>query len=238
MRILPAIDLLAGNVVTLVEGRPGTETTSLPNPLEVAARWIREGAEWLHVVDLDAAFGRGDHRLAIQRILETRQAHVQVAGGLRSSEQIRWYLERGAERVVVGTRGIEDPSWLAEAASTYPDRLVLAVDARKGRIVTRGWTHETGLDVVQFLRRAARLPLAGILFTSVDVEGHLRGIDHDAIVQVLNAASQPLTVAGGVTSYDDLRFLRGLGVEAVVLGAALYQERIRLAQAMNLVMGV
>lgn len=238
MRILPAIDLLAGKVVTLVEGRPGTETTSLPKPLDVAARWIGEGAEWLHVVDLDAAFGRGDHRLLIEGILEGRRAKVQVGGGLRSSEAIKWYLDRGAERVIVGTRGIEDPAWLAEEATTHPDRLVLAVDARKGRIVTRGWKHDTGLDVVQFLRRIAPLPLAGILFTSVDVEGHLQGIDHDAIVQVLNAVAQPLTVAGGVTSYDDLRFLRGIGVEAVVLGAALYQGRIRLAQAMNLMMGV
>lgn len=235
MRLLPAVDLLQGKVVTLVGGRPGTSTVELPDPLKVYDRWVREGAEWVHVVDLDAAFGKGDHRLVVERMLEDGRAHVQVGGGLRDLERVRWVLDRGAATVVLGTRAVEDPAWLADMCQQYPDQILVAVDARKGRVVTRGWTRDTGKDVVQLAKALGRLPLAGLLFTSVDVEGKLEGLDHDAVVQVYHATTLPLVVAGGVTSYDDLKFLKGLGVDGVVLGAALYQERIGFQQAKSLV---
>lgn len=235
MRLLPAIDLLKGRVVTLVGGKPGTQTTELSDPMAVYERWVREGAEWVHVIDLDAAFGKGDHRLVLERILEDGRAKVQVGGGLRDLERVKWCLDRGASTVVVGTRAVEEPAWLAEMSQQYPDQVVVAVDARQGRVVTRGWTRDTGKDVVELTLALSRLPLAGLLFTSVDVEGKLEGIDHDAVVQVHAAARLPLIVAGGVTSYDDLKFLKGLGVDGVVLGAALYQDRIRFERAKSLV---
>jgi phosphoribosylformimino-5-aminoimidazole carboxamide ribotide isomerase len=235
MNVLPAIDLLKGNVVTLVGGVLGSQTVDLPEPLAVYQRWIREGADWVHVVDLDAAFGKGDHRLVVESILEDHQAKVQVGGGVRSLEKLKWLIDQGADRVIVGTKGIEDPAWLADVAQQFPDRILLAVDAKDGKIVTRGWTRSTGKDVVEVVRKMSALPLAGFLFTSVGVEGKLQGLDYDAVVQVFHASPLPLVVAGGVTTYDDLKFCKGLGVDGVVLGAALYQDRIRLPQAMNLV---
>lgn len=234
MILLPAIDLLQGRVVSLVGGVKGTQSVELPDPLAVYDRWVREGAEWVHVVDLDAAFEDGDHRLLVERILEDRRAKVQVGGGVRSLADLRWLRSRGAERVVVGTKGIEDPSWLAEAAQEFPDRLVLAVDARGGRVVTQGWRKTTGQDVVQVVRKASVLPLAGFLFTVVNAEGKMQGIDRDAVVQVRRATRLPLIVSGGVTTYDDLKFLKRLGVDGVVLGAALYQGRLQFPVAKNL----
>lgn len=235
MKLLPAVDLLQGKVVTLVGGKPGTQTTELADPLRVYDRWVKEGAEWVHIIDLDAAFGKGDHRLVLERILEDGRARIQIGGGLRDLQAIRWCIDRGAATVVIGTRAIEDPSWLADMSQQFPGRIIVAVDAKNGHIVTRGWTRDTGKDVVQVARALSRLPLAGLLFTSVDVEGKLEGLDHDAIVQVFHATTLPFIVAGGVTHYDDLKFLKGLGVDGVVLGAALYQNRIGFGQAKNLV---
>jgi phosphoribosylformimino-5-aminoimidazole carboxamide ribotide isomerase len=238
VKLYPAIDLLEGRVVTLVEGKRGSQTTETNDPLGVYARWVREGAEWVHVIDLDAAFGKGDHRLMIENFLDAKRAKLQVGGGIRTTEQVARLLSRGAERVIVGTRGIEDPSWLAETAQQHPDRIVLAVDARNGKIVTRGWAKNTGQDVIEVMRKMSRLPLAGFLFTAVNVEGKMQGMDYDAIVQVFHATELPVIASGGVTSYDDLKFLKGLGVEGAVLGAALYQGRIEFGVAKNLVEGV
>jgi phosphoribosylformimino-5-aminoimidazole carboxamide ribotide isomerase len=238
VKLLPAIDLLDKKVVTLVGGVPGTQIVELPDALAVYDRWVQEGAEWVHVVDLGAAFGKADHRLAIEAMLEDKRARVQVGGGIRSLDQVKWFMDRGAERVIIGTKGIEDPAWLGEAANQYPDRLLLAVDARDGKIVTRGWTQNTGKDVIAVMRKMAAFPLAGFLFTSVGVEGKLQGLDYDAVVQVFHATSLPLVVAGGVTDYDDLKFLKGLGVDGAILGAALYKDRIRFAEAKNLAEGV
>jgi phosphoribosylformimino-5-aminoimidazole carboxamide ribotide isomerase len=238
MKLLPAIDLLDQKVVTLVGGVPGTQLVELPDALAVYDRWVKQGAEWMHIVDLGAALGKKDHRLLIESILEDKRARVQIGGGIRSLEQVKWLIDRGAERVIIGTKGIEDPAWLSEATQQYPDRLLLAVDARQGKVVTRGWTQNTGKDVIEVMRKMAMLPLAGFLFTSVDVEGKLQGLDYDAVVQVFHATPLPLIVAGGVTNYDDLKFLKQLGVDGAILGAALYKDRIRFAEAKNLVEGV
>jgi phosphoribosylformimino-5-aminoimidazole carboxamide ribotide isomerase len=238
MRLYPAIDLLENKVVTLVEGVRGTQTTEHKDPFEVFNRWVREGAEWIHVIDLDAAFGKGEHRLTLDNFLDAKRAKLQVGGGIRSTEQVSRLMARGAERVIVGTRGIEDPAWLAEVANRHPGQIVLAVDARNGQIVTRGWQKNSGQDVIQVMRKMSRLPLAGFLFTAVNVEGKMQGMDYDAIVQVYHATELPVIASGGVTNYDDLKFLKGLGVEGAVLGAALYQGRIEFAVAKNLVEGV
>ncbi|HEX9815962.1 MAG TPA: 1-(5-phosphoribosyl)-5-[(5-phosphoribosylamino)methylideneamino]imidazole-4-carboxamide isomerase [Candidatus Thermoplasmatota archaeon] len=238
MNLYPAIDLLEKKVVTLVQGVRGTQTTEHKDPLDVYARWVREGAEWVHVIDLDAAFGKGDHRLMIEDFLDAKRAKLQIGGGIRTTEQVARLLSRGAERVIVGTRGIEEPSWLAEITQQHPDQIVLAVDAKNGKIVTRGWAKNTGQDVIEVMRKMSRLPLAGFLFTSVNVEGKMQGLDHDSIVQVFHATELPVIASGGVTDYDDLKFLKGLGVEGAVLGAALYQGRIDFQVAKNLVEGV
>lgn len=234
MRLLPALHLRDGGAV-----RPGPGGAVLDRPaLEFASEWIRDGAEWLQVVDTDASVGRGDHRLLIEALLDSHRVKIEVGGGIRTREQAKWFLDRGAERIVVGTAGVEDPRWLAELSQEHPARVVLALDARNGRLFTRRWSRATGLDVIEVLGRVAKLPLAGILFTSLDTQGPRPSLDHDAVVQVCHAAAHPLAVAGGVATYEDLRFLRALGVEAALLDDALLDGRVRLAQAMNLISGV
>lgn len=238
MIVMPSIDLLSDRVVSLVGGKPGTQQVELPGPLDVFARWVREGAEWVHVVDLDAAFNQGSHKEAIRAMIQSRQARVQLGGGIRSEEQLRGWIQADADRVVVGTQGIRDPEWLRRMAGAFPDRIVQAIDADRGRIVTDAWTTTTSLDFVKFARSLKGLPLAGLLYTAVHVEGRQAGIDRDGVGRLLNAVDLPVTVSGGITTLDDLQYLKEAGAAAAVLGLALYNGTLDFAQAKNLVEGV
>lgn len=226
MILVPAIDLMGGRAVTLVGGNPDEAAAPPSDPLSAYGRWRAAGAKRIHVVDLDAALSRGDNRPILKRLLAERGAEVQVGGGVRSLDAIRWCIQEGASRVIVGTRGIRDPQWLEEASRAYPDRILLSVDTRRGRVASEGWTATTNDDALSVIRQANALPLAGFIYTSIDVEGQLRGLDRPAVERVASAARRPLQVAGGVTTHDDLRFLKRLGVDGAILGAALYTGRL------------
>jgi phosphoribosylformimino-5-aminoimidazole carboxamide ribotide isomerase len=231
MILLPAIDLLGGRVVSLVGGQPGTEQVQLPDPVAVARRWIEEGAQGLHVVDLDAALGRGDNRAMIQGLLEATSVPVNVGGGVRKEEDVRGLLEAGAHRVVVGTRGVHDLHWLGRVARTHPGRVVLALDARDGVVVAKGWTEATGRPLLEMVRDVEDLPLGGLLYTAVHVEGRLQGVDRTWTPRLVDATRHAVYASGGVTSLDDVRFLRDAGCAGAVLGLALYLDRFSLPQA-------
>ncbi|RMH12284.1 MAG: 1-(5-phosphoribosyl)-5-[(5-phosphoribosylamino)methylideneamino] imidazole-4-carboxamide isomerase [Gemmatimonadetes bacterium] len=224
MIALPAIDLRGGRCVQLVGGRPETERVSLPDPLAVADRWWATGFRELHVVDLDAALGRGTNRAVVAALLAQWPGRVQVGGGVRDERALAELLEAGAERVVVGTRAVEDPDWLAAAAAAYPGRLVVAADVREGRVVTRGWTEAIALDAETLFTRLAPLPLAGVLVTDVDREGRAGGIDREAATRLTGACPHPLIASGGVRDMDDLDALDQAGAHGVVLGMALYTD--------------
>lgn len=222
MIAIPALDLRGGRVVQLVGGRPETERVSLPDPVAVATRWVEDGFAMLHIVDLDAALGTGSNRAAIADVLRAVDVPVQVGGGVRSDEDVAALLAAGAARVVVGTRAIEDPAWLADMAMQHAGQIVVAADVRDGSVVTHGWTASAGIPADALLARLANLPLAAVLATDVGREGRMQGADV-VLFETLNEASRhPLIASGGIAGSADLAALAGVGVYAAVLGMALY----------------
>lgn len=222
MIVIAAIDLRGGRVVQLVGGRPEEERVSLTDPAAVARGWEDSGFAALHVVDLDAALGTGSNRAAIESILMAARVPVQVGGGVREDATAEALIDLGVERVVVGTRAVEEPGWLAALAGRHPGRIVVAVDVRGDVVVTRGWTAETDLDAATFLMRLDPLPLAGVLITDVGREGRMTGADAPKFGRLAAATRHPVQAAGGIAGIEDLRALAASGVAAAVLGMALY----------------
>jgi phosphoribosylformimino-5-aminoimidazole carboxamide ribotide isomerase len=222
----PAVDLKGGRCVQLVGGRPEDERVSIPDPVAQAGRWYERGFLTLHVVDLDAALGRGDNLDVILRVIDATPAETQVGGGIRDDERADALLEAGVDRIVVGTRGIADPHWLARLATRWPGRVMLALDTREGHILTKGWTEDSGLELAGYLPGLAELPLAGILATDVGREGRLAGIDRTAAAETISLSPHPLWASGGVTTMDELEYLDASGAAGAVLGMALYTDAL------------
>ena len=222
MIAIPAVDLRDGHCVQLVGGEYTDEKVRLEDPLAVAREWARLGFAWLHVVDLDAATGRGSNRAIVREIVQDGSLDVQVGGGVRDADAIERLLEEGASRVVVGTRALEHPDWLEEVAHRFPGEIVVAADVRKRQVVTRGWRHATGRDVLDVVEELNALPLAGALVTAVHKEGRLEGTDLFLMEDVAEAADFPVFASGGITTMHDLRSLEERGVAGAVIGMALY----------------
>lgn len=229
-----AIDLRDGEAVQLVGGEPGTERVRLPDPAVVAERWLDAGFGNLHVVDLDAALGDGDNAAAIQRVAASvrGRARLQVGGGVRDDDAIVRTLALGADRVVVGTRAVEDPVWLEAAAARHPDRLVVAADVRDGMVMSRGWTETTTLTAAELLAGLDALPLAGVLVTDVGREGREAGVDAELFRRLVAASRHPVLAAGGVGGPEDLVALQAAGAAGAVLGMAIYTGRLSPADAL------
>ena len=221
MIAIPAVDLREGACVQLVGGSYDAERVRLADPVAVARRWRESGFGSLHVVDLDAATGRGHNHAAIAAILADG-GDVQVGGGLREESAIRALLDAGAARVVLGTRALADPAWLADMTARFPRRIVVAVDARDGRVATHGWTVTEARDAVDAVAELAALPLAGVLVTAVEREGLMQGPNLELSERAASVVPFPLYASGGIAAPADLRALRSRGVRAAVLGMALY----------------
>lgn len=226
MRIIPAVDILDHRVVQLVGGVPGTEQVTLPDPQTAAADWEAKGAKRLHIIDLDSALGRGHNAQAIRRIIERAEVPVQVGGGIRSTEVAEYFLDCGADRVIAGTKGLKDPAWLRMMSLKYPGRMVLALDMKNGRIQTHGWKEDSPLDLEEVFASIADLPLAGVLFTNVDVEGQAKGIDERAVRDFVKGCPHLTIVSGGVTDGRDVEALERMGVEEAVVGLSLYTGKL------------
>ena len=229
MIAIPAIDLRDGRCVQLVGGDYADEAIRLEDPLGVARRWEDLGFTRLHVVDLDAATGRGDHLALIRQLLDASRVPVQVGGGVRTTARLSALLEDGAAAVIVGTRGLQDPEWLRAQAFDAPGRVILAADVRDGDVVTQGWASRSGRSLREAIAAVADAPLAGVLVTAVHREGRMAGTDLDLMAEAVAASPWPVHASGGVGSMDDLRALAGIGVAAVVLGMALYTETLEAA---------
>jgi len=232
MIAIPAVDLRDGACVQLVGGSYADERVRLSNPIQVARQWTALGFRRLHVVDLDAATGAGSNSALVDSIVDDVDADVQVGGGVRSEARVEELLLSGAASVVVGTRAVDDKEWITEQATRFPNRLVVAIDVRDGRVATHGWTKTLARTVEACVSELSTLPLAGILVTAVDVEGQMRGPDLALIERVLTVSRVPTIASGGVTSLDDLRTLARSGVSATIMGMALYTGRID-ARAVN-----
>ena len=222
MIAIPAVDLRDGACVQLVGGSFADERVRLDNPLEVARSWEHFGFHRLHVVDLDAALGRGSNLAIVRSLLSECSVPVQVGGGVRSSEAVADLLEAGASQVIVGTRAIEEPDWIADLAARHPGEIIVACDVRERRVTTRGWVHTLPIDVLDLVEELSSLPLGGLLVTAVHREGQMQGTDLPLMEDVAEASSFPVFASGGISSMQDLRALEHRGMAGVVIGMALY----------------
>jgi phosphoribosylformimino-5-aminoimidazole carboxamide ribotide isomerase len=222
MIVIPAVDLREGHCVQLIGGSYEREAIRLDDPVDVARRWETAGFRTLHIVDLDAATGHGSNRDVILKILESTKCETQVGGGIRTTEDVDELLEGGANRVVVGTRAIDDVAWLMEVAQSKPGRVIVAADIKDEKIVTRGWTATSERDFRLVISGLSKLPLHALLVTAAHREGLMQGADLPLMREVLGHSSLPVQASGGIGSMDNLRALKDLGVAAVVLGMGLY----------------
>ncbi len=221
MIVAAAVDIREGRCVQWVGGDPQAERVSLPSPLAAAQQWREQGFTHLHVVDLDAALGRGSNRGAIVDIL-SRCPGVQVGGGVRSTESAVELTDAGADRVIVGTRALAEPDWLRDLADKLPGRIVAAADVRGTQVVVKGWTESSQQTLVDVLAGWEDVPLGGVLVTDVGREGRLQGLDAALATRARQATRHPLWLAGGVRDIEDLRLARAEQADAVVLGMSLY----------------
>lgn len=236
MKIVPAIDLRGGRTVRLVEGEADRETRYDLDPVEVALGFEREGAEMLHLVDLDGAFtGAGEaNRDVVRAILSSVRVPVELGGGLRGDEAVASALDLGAHWAILGTLAVERPEVVASLASRYPGRIVVGIDARDGRVATRGWTERTEIDAVDLARQMRDAGVERIVYTDIARDGRLVGPNVEATARLAREARVRVTASGGVGSLDDIRRLRDVesdGVDSCIVGKALYEKRFTLAQA-------
>ena len=222
MIAIPAVDLRGSACVQLAAGSYDEELIRIPDPVGVAIAWRQYGFRHLHVVDLDGVAGRGNNTTEIQAILGATDVQVQVGGGIRSRESIQRCLDDGAERVIIGTRALEDPDWLAEMSTTFPGHIVVAADVRDRKVLSHGWTRTQPKLVLDLVEDLNGLPLAGVLVTAVHREETMRGADLPLMEDVAEAADFPVFASGGLGSLGDLRALSDRGVAAAVIGMALY----------------
>ena len=222
MIAIPAVDLRNGACVQLVGGSYQQERVRLDNPIEVARSWEQYGFTRLHVVDLDAATGRGSNLALVRSLIAEVTVPVQVGGGVRSGDLMEDLLDMGATQVVVGTRAIEEMEWLAGLAARHPGEIIVACDVRGRRVTTRGWTHTLPLDVLDAVEELNAIPLGALLVTAVHREGQMLGTDLPLMEDVVEASQVPVFAAGGVASLQDLRALEYRGVAGAVIGMALY----------------
>ncbi len=235
MNLYPAIDILEGRAVRLRQGRFEDQTVYHDDPLEAARSWIQAGARRLHVVDLDGAKSGTPSALGhLERIVSETGIPVQYGGGLRNATAVGDALAAGAERAVIGTAAFGDEGFLSEVLESYGSRIAIAVDVRRGMIATAGWTHTTELPAIEALGRLAERGARSFIYTSVDRDGELGGIDLDEVGRVADAVRGAFIYSGGIGTLDDLRGLGALqhrNLEGVIVGKALYEGRFTVAEA-------
>ena len=238
MLVIPAIDLKAGQCVRLYQGDMDKATVYADDPVETARRWQGEGAQRLHVVDLDAAVGRGEeNRAAIGRICHAVRIPVQVGGGVRSVEGLERLLSLGVERTILGTLAYREPATVAEACRRFPGRITVGIDARNGKVAVHGWTETTGLDAVELAVRCQDQGVGEIVYTDIARDGTQRGVNDAATRALAEAVSIPVIASGGVASVADVERLLPLGavgVTGVIVGRALYTGGLHLRDAIRI----
>jgi len=222
MQVIPSIDLRDGACVQLVGGSYAEERVRIADPVAVAQRWTRIGFSRIHLVDLDAATGRGSNREIVREILQSTTANIQCGGGVRDIDTIDELLNAGASEVVLGTRAVEDRAWLEDAVARYPNRIIVAADASARRLLSRGWSETSSRDVIDFIDGLNALQLPAILVTAVEREGRMEGPDVKLVEEITARSPIPLQASGGVRSIDDIRALADAGASAAIIGMALY----------------
>jgi phosphoribosylformimino-5-aminoimidazole carboxamide ribotide isomerase len=233
--LYPAVDVQGGRVVRLAQGDAARATAYADDPAAVARRFAADGAPWVHFVDLDRAFGRGDNRDLARRFLETAPVRVQVGGGLRTEDAIDEMLGWGAARVVIGTKAATDPALVGRLLARHgAERLAIGIDAKEGRVAVRGWTEVFDLTALDLARRVVQQAARTVIYTDVARDGMLTGPDV-AGAEAIAALGLQVIASGGVGSLDDLRRVRDAGLAGAIVGRALYEGRFTLAEALRCV---
>ena len=236
LTLLPAVDVAGGQAVRLVQGAAGTET-GYGDPMEAALAWQRSGADWIHLVDLDAAFGRGSNAALLAKVVGRLDVNVELSGGIRDDASLAAALATGCTRVNIGTAALENPDWVRSVIARNGDQIAVGLDVRGTRLAARGWTSEGG-DLYETLDRLDTDGCARYVVTDVTKDGTLRGPNLDLLRAVCARTTRPVVASGGVSSLDDLRAIAALvplGVEGAIVGKALYAGAFSLEEALETV---
>lgn len=235
-KVIPAIDLKNRKCVSLVQGIPGTERISLSDPLAVAARWVGEGAGVLHLIDLDGAIeGQRLNKPVIELIVKNFSVETQVGGGIRSKEDAAALLDLGADRVILGTAAVNNPSLVEELSGEFGgERIMVALDSKDGKVTTHGWAKQSPFTAVELGRKFEILGAGSVLFTDINTEGLLRGVNPEPTRELVNALRIPVVASGGITTLSDIEAIKKTGARGVVVGAALYVGNFTLRGALEL----
>lgn len=234
MIIIPAVDIKNGKCVQLVQGEPGTEQIIIDNPAQVAVNWQDKGAKRLHIVDLDGALDSGENINIVKEIVEKTSVPVQMGGGIRSIDQAKKLLDVGIDTIIIGTLAIEQPDIIKQLSDEYgSQRVCVSLDSKNNKVVTNGWTKSTDKTPLEYAELFEQKGAGSILFTNVDVEGLLNGIDLEAAKNLISNISIPIIYSGGITSLEDIKLLKEINTDYVVIGSALYKGLIDFEDTLN-----
>jgi phosphoribosylformimino-5-aminoimidazole carboxamide ribotide isomerase len=234
MYIIPAIDLIEGHCVRLVQGQYDKKINYESDPVKQAQAFIDEGAQWLHIVDLEGAkAGKPVNTKAISSIAAIGKLKIEVGGGLRSEDSIKQLLDIGVTRAIIGTRAITDFAWFSEMAEKFPHQIILGLDARGTKIATEGWLEDSSESLLEFARKAAQLPLAAIIYTDISKDGMMAGPNLERTQALVEAVGIPVIASGGVTTIEDVRKTAQTGAAAAIIGRSLYEGTIKLSEAIK-----
>ena len=233
MHILPAVDIKGGKAVRLFQGEKDKETVYSDSPADMARRWADQGATYLHVVDLDGAFdGDSNNEKHIEAIVKAVSIPVEVGGGVRTLDKAKRLVGFGVDRVIVGTRALESRDFVDELVKALPGHVNVGIDARDGMVAIKGWTETSGTKAADFLASFTGSGVSGIIYTDISRDGALAGVNVDAMRAACAATDVPIIASGGVTSAEDVRALKNLPLFGIIVGKALYEERLTIADAM------
>ncbi|MFG6443657.1 bifunctional 1-(5-phosphoribosyl)-5-((5-phosphoribosylamino)methylideneamino)imidazole-4-carboxamide isomerase/phosphoribosylanthranilate isomerase PriA [Microbacterium sp. P06] len=237
--LLPAVDVAGGKAVRLTQGEAGTET-NYGDPVDAAADFARQGARWIHLVDLDAAFGRGNNAAVMRKVIkQVRGVQVELSGGIRDDRSLEAALDSGASRINLGTAALENPEWAADVIGRYGDAIAVGLDVRGTTLAARGWTRDGG-DLWAVLDRLEDAGCSRYVVTDVTKDGTLKGPNIELLREIAERTPKPVVASGGVSSLDDIAALRELvplGVEGAIVGKALYAGAFTLAEALDVAGG-
>ncbi|MDO7881730.1 bifunctional 1-(5-phosphoribosyl)-5-((5-phosphoribosylamino)methylideneamino)imidazole-4-carboxamide isomerase/phosphoribosylanthranilate isomerase PriA [Salinibacterium soli] len=236
LELLPAVDVAGGKAVRLTQGEAGTET-SYGEPVDAAQEWIEQGAEWIHLVDLDAAFGRGNNHAIIKKVIKAtpKRVNIELSGGIRDDASLEAALATGAKRINLGTAALENPEWAAHVIAEYGEAIAVGLDVRGTTLAARGWTQDGG-DLWAVMARLEEAGCARYVVTDVTKDGTLKGPNLELLTAVMERTHRPVIASGGVATLDDIAALRELvplGLEGAIVGKALYAKAFTLAEALD-----
>jgi phosphoribosylformimino-5-aminoimidazole carboxamide ribotide isomerase len=234
MYIIPAIDLIEGHCVRLIQGQYDKKINYESDPVKQAQSFISDGAQWLHIVDLEGAkAGKPVNTKTIKDIASLGELRIEVGGGLRNEESIKQLLDNGVERVIIGTKAVSDFTWFSKMAEKFSGRIVIGLDARGSKIATEGWLEDSSQSLIEFAKKAANLPLAAIIYTDITKDGMMSGPNLERTKDLIEEVDVPVIASGGVTTIEDIRRTAQIGAAAAIVGRSLYEGTIKLSDAIK-----